>query len=258
MELSKDKSLVKLLTTGGLTGLVAIILMMTAFKIKKNNLTFTCNKYILNTYLYVFLSFLIIAVSLVSAEHNKLKYVPSLGSFLGLFLLSLAFLVFTMMITPSNTISTILKHILWLGFILILTVLFYPMYLSITDNKIMISAIVTTLSLVLILSVVAFARPDLISLTWGPVLFTILVTVIIFELASMLLVPKIRFNPNSSLYKGISYFVILLFIFYILYDTKMMTIRAKLCKNNADYVNESLHLFLDIFNIFVRVLGLSR
>ena len=75
MELSKDKSLVKLLTTGGLTGLVAIILMMTAFKIKKNNLTFTCNKYILNTYLYVFLSFLIIAVSLVSAEHNKLKYV---------------------------------------------------------------------------------------------------------------------------------------------------------------------------------------
>ena len=112
MELSKDKSLVKLLTTGGLTGLVAIILMMTAFKIKKNNLTFTCNKYILNTYLYVFLSFLIIAVSLVSAEHNKLKYVPSLGSFLGLFLLSLAFLVFTMMITPSNTISTILKHIL--------------------------------------------------------------------------------------------------------------------------------------------------
>lgn len=248
----------KVITAGGLTGLIAIILMASAFKLKKDNLTFTCSRYILNTYLYVFLSFLVIAVALLSAEQNKVNYVPSFTSFIGLFLLSLAVLVFTMTVTPKNTSSIIGKHVLWLAFILILSALFYPMFRSFTDNRVIISAIVTTLVLVLILSIFAFARPDLISLTWGPILFTILVTVIIFEFFSMIFLPKLRFNPKSVLYKGIAYFVILLFMFYILYDTKMMTIRAKKCNNNADYINESLHLFLDIFNIFVRILSLNR
>ena len=162
------------------------------------------------------------------------------------------------MIAPNTTGGIVLKHVLWLGFLLVLSMLFYPMYSHFTDNKIIVSAIITTLALVLLLSIVAFKKPELISLTWGPVLFTLLVTVIIFEIATMILVPRLRFNPNSYLYKGVSYFVILLFIFYILYDTKMMTIRAKKCNNNADYINESLHLFLDIFNIFVRILSLQR
>ena len=34
--------------------------------------------------------------------------------------------------------------------------------------------------------------------------------------------------------------------------------RAKACKDNADYISESLHLFLDIFNIFIRILSLNR
>lgn len=255
---SNDKSLIKLLTTIGLTGVVSIILMMTAFENRNKTIGFTCNKYILNTYLYVFLSFAITSLVVTTAEYNKVKFVPSMGVFFGLFLLSLAFLIFTHMVIPQTTGNVILKHILWLGFILILALLFYPMYSSFKDSRIVISAIVTTLLLVLILSIFAFKKPELISLTWGPILFTLLVTVIIFEIATMLLVPKLRFNPKSNLYKGVSYFVILLFIFYILYDTKMMTIRAKKCNNNADYINESLHLFLDIFNIFVRMLSLQR
>ena len=38
----------------------------------------------------------------------------------------------------------------------------------------------------------------------------------------------------------------------------MLQIRAKQCKNDADYINESLHIFLDMFNIFVRLIGLGR
>jgi len=252
------ESHIKLLSTIGLTGVLIILLLMTAFKFKNSNIGFTCNRYILNTYLYVFLSFVIISLALTTAEHNKVHFLPSLPAFLGLFFLSLVFLIFTNMITPNTTGGIVLKHILWLGFILVLGMLFYPMYSQFTDNKIIVSAIITTLALVLLLSIVAFKKPELISLTWGPVLFTLLVTVIIFEIATMILVPRLRFNPNSYLYKGVSYFVILLFIFYILYDTKMMTIRAKKCNNNADYINESLHLFLDIFNIFVRILSLQR
>ena len=35
---SKSTSLIKLLTTGGLTGLIVIILMMSAFHMKKSNI----------------------------------------------------------------------------------------------------------------------------------------------------------------------------------------------------------------------------
>ena len=62
--MDSSNSLIKLLTTGGLTGLIVIILMMSAFHMKKSNIRFTCSRYILNTYLYVFLSFLIIGVQL--------------------------------------------------------------------------------------------------------------------------------------------------------------------------------------------------
>ena len=48
---------------------------------------------------------------------------------------------------------------------------------------------------------------------------------------------------------------IFIFMGFILYDTKRLQINAKACVK-ADYIKESLKLFLDIFNIFVRILGL--
>ena len=44
---------------------------------------------------------------------------------------------------------------------------------------------------------------------------------------------------------------------FILYDTKRLQINAKECVK-ADYIRESLKLFLDILNIFVRLVGLGR
>ena len=209
---SNDKSLIKLLSTIGLTGIIIIVLMMTAFETRNKTIGFTCNRYILNTYLYVFLSFVISALVLVTADYNKVKFLPSMSLFFGLFLLSLVFLIFTHMVIPQTTGNLVLKHVLWLGFILILASLFYPMYSHFTDNRIIISAIITTLSLVLILSIVAFKNPELISLTWGPILFTLLVTVIIFEIATMLLVPKLlvsRILFIDLLGKDLSPFILL-------------------------------------------------
>ena len=54
-----------------------------------------------------------------------------------------------------------------------------------------------------------------------------------------------------------TYFFIVVFMVFILYDTKRLQINAKECVK-ADYIKESLGLFLDIFNIFVRVLSLGR
>ena len=254
----ESNAVTKSILVSGLTGVVCIVLLLTAFEKNKGTFSFTCSKYILNTYLYVFLSILFTLLFVSTFMRNKLDLVPNLTRFFGIFFLSLAVLFFTIQTNPNNTGAVIIKHILWLAFILCLALLFYPVYTLHSNTNIMITSALTTLFLVLILSFVAFKRPDLISLSWGPVLFTILLTVIIFEVVTMLLFPKIRLNRNGTLNKVMAYIVIILFMFYILYDTKMMTIRAKKCNNNADYINESLNLFLDIFNIFARMLSLSR
>ena len=56
---------------------------------------------------------------------------------------------------------------------------------------------------------------------------------------------------SKKMLKYTAYISILLFTLMLLYDTKKMQINAKNCVDGkADYINESLNLFLDIRNLF--------
>ena len=231
----------------GLLIFVAIVftLMNTAIKDRK----FVCNKYILNTYLYVILSFIIIGLHILILEAKKVVFAPKLGLFLLMFLLLLVLIGFIYYI-PSE--SLILKHFVWFIFMIILATLFYPLYLMTSGQNIIPSAILTTLILFILLSLIAYINPNIISFKAGPILLALLFIVIIFEL-SMLFFAR---GNVSWLWRASSYFVILLFSAYIIYDTKRLQHNAKQCVR-ADYITESLHLFLDIYNIFIRVLTLG-
>jgi FtsH-binding integral membrane protein len=246
-----NKQLINILSVLGVAVIIMFTLMKTAFK---KNYQFTFSKYILNTYLYVVLSFIIIALALLTAEHNNVDFRLGIFEFIGGFLITIGLLIFLLQVDPKKIV---LKHILWLLFILMIGAMFYPLYKNIYNNKTIIMAMITTITLVIVLSAFAYIRPDLISLSLGPVLLLLLITAIIMEILSLIFLRKYRMDPTSKLYKGITYFIIILFMVYILYDTKMLQIRAKECVS-ADYINESLNLFLDILNIFVRILALTR
>jgi FtsH-binding integral membrane protein len=246
-----NKQLINILSVLGVAVILMFTLMKTAFK---KNYQFTCSKYILNTYLYIVLSFIIIALALLTAEHNNVEFRLGISGFIGVFLITIGLLMFLLSVDPKKIV---LKHILWLLFILMIGAMFYPLYKNIYNNKTIIMAMITTITLVIVLSAFAYIRPDLISLSLGPVLLLLLITAIIMEILSLIFLRKYRMDPTSKLYKGITYFIIILFMVYILYDTKMLQIRAKQCVS-ADYINESLNLFLDILNIFVRILALTR
>jgi FtsH-binding integral membrane protein len=236
--------------------IAVLVLILLLFSIAFNSFKkgqFTCNKYIMNTYLYVILTFNIIALLCLVLEHNNISFLFSLWQFLGLFLIVMGILAFLIYLDPKYIVS---KHLLWLLFIFGLGMIFYPMYNSFKDKNIVLSAALTTILLTLILSAIAFIKPEWISLSMGPILFFLLLAIIIMEI-TLLIVYRKDYSKVQNLFRATSYFVIFLFIGFILYDTKMLQIRAKECVK-ADYLNESLKLFLDIFNIFVRVLGLSR
>jgi FtsH-binding integral membrane protein len=65
------------------------------------------------------------------------------------------------------------------------------------------------------------------------------------------------FIQSETLYFSNILFSLFIFIFYVVYDTKLMIDRAYQKElNNYEVVMDALHLFLDFANIFIRILSL--
>ena len=121
----------------------------------------------------------------------------------------------------------------------------YPSYKLSQRNNSFISVILTLIAIMAIFSAIVYVNPDIISLKWGPTLIAILIGVIIFSVINML------FDKNYRNPKWLSYLIIILFIFFVMYDTKKIKIDAKKCKESTvDYINASLGIVLDIMNLF--------
>jgi FtsH-binding integral membrane protein len=216
------------------------------------NSKFICNRYILNTYLYIILTLNIIAIQVLIMKYYKVNFNPNLLIVIAIIILTIGCIIALHGISPKQMI---LKHGVWLLFVLLMGLMFYPMYLIYSKQQgLIMSTILTTLILFFGLSLVAFFKPELISLSWGPVLFVLLCSGIVMELVIRLFSSKDYITTKS--FKIMSYFFIGLFMVYILYDTKRLQINAKNCVV-ADYISESLKLFLDIWNIFIRLLSLK-
>ena len=233
----------------------SLVFLALCFSIANNSFKdgkFTCNKYLLNTYLYIVLTFNIIILLTLGLEYANYELRLTLLGLFGLFLVSIACIFFMHSIDSE---SVVLKHSVWLVFVLIMGLIFYNMYIT-SDKGVVASAMFTTLCITVFLSVLAYLKPEWISLSLGPLLFLGLIAVIILEI-TLLFVFRNKLGQKSHIFRAISYFVIFLFMGYILYDTKRLQMNAKACVK-ADYIRESLKLFLDIFNIFVRLVGLNR
>ena len=150
-----NKQLINILSVLGVAVILMFTLMKTAFK---KNYQFTCSKYILNTYLYIVLSFIIIALALLTAEHNNVEFRIGLLEFIGGFLITIGLLIFLLRINPKKIV---LKHILWLLFILMIGAMFYPLYKNIYNNKTIIANVsgTTVISFCLALSIYSYC-PD--------------------------------------------------------------------------------------------------
>ena len=234
----------------GLIGILALIIVKiynTAFKGGK----FTCNRYILNTYLYILLALVIISLQNITMERQDVPVESIFGVFRGwaglilLLVISIGLLMFLMSINPQRVI---LKHIVWLVFVLFLGVLAYPTYLQTIQENTVIVTLLTTICILVGFSVLAFIKPEWISLSWGPVLAFILLGAIIGELCYYFFSKDKKVTGRS---KAMSYFFIGLFVLFILYDTKKIQVNAKNCKTSSvDYINESLGIILDALNLF--------
>tara|TARA_B100000767_G_scaffold57479_3_gene53201 strand:- start:36 stop:809 length:774 start_codon:yes stop_codon:yes gene_type:complete len=222
----------------------------TAFKGGK----FTCNRYILNTYLYILLSLIIISLENILLENNNVSLEEIFGRFKGtigiiiLLGISIGLLTLVMTINPKNVI---IKHLVWFVYILFLGLLAYPSYLQTIEENTVIVTLFSTISILLMFTSIAFLKPEWISLSFVPILVFLLLGGMIAEICFRF------FNKNKNVSmkrKGFAYFFIAVFTLFILYDTKKIQINAKNCKENkVDYINESMGIVLDALNLFQNI-----
>ncbi len=240
----------ELIKVYGLIGILAILIVNvynTAFKGGR----FTCNKYILNTYLYILLALVIISLENIMLDNQNISVEKIFGPFRGwvgvilLFVVSIGLLLTLMSVNPKNVL---LKHILWLAFVLFLGLLAYPSYISTLENNTFVATLFSTIGILILFTVIAFVRPNWIQLSWGGVLSFLLLAGILTELCFYFFGKKEHRQGRS---KGMAYFFIALFTIFILYDTKKIQVAAKMCKeSNVDYINQSLGIVLDGLNLF--------
>ena len=119
----------------------------------------------------------------LALEHNKIVLPLSLPLLVVLMFVNIGIIFMLHTIDPHKVL---LKHLVWLIFVLIMSLIIYPLYVS-SSKKEVISALFTTLFLTFTLSAVAYIKPEWISLSLGPILFFALLGVIVMELLLLFL-----------------------------------------------------------------------
>lgn len=214
-----------------------------------NPLRFHCNNYILSTYLYFILSWgiALATVTSMNAKNYAIKEIFTGPFTIMIFIVSILLLI-GLTIIPPNMFFT--KHILFILQLIIMGVTLYPLY---SLNKDRFNHIgLTTLLILTVLSLIVYYNPKLIGDNILTYLFIGLLTVLIARVVEIYYVYTSN-RISSSKSKMINYFIIILFSFYIMYDTKSIIKNAIECKVSPfgpDYIKEAIKLFLDSVNLF--------
>ena len=225
---------------------LSILILVTVFFVYtrsfKNDVP-SCDGYVINVYLYVLLSLLILAFSVIFIAKRRYP-ITSTKSLLAFVVgLGLLFLLFT---TPPRNV--LLNHALWILFIISMSVGMYIIWKYTKLKGTLTSTLISTLLLIAGLTILAHYRPDLISLGWGSSLMIALSAGILAMIIPMLF----NIQGMALYYKILSAIFVVIFSFLILYDTKILREKAKTCTITGvpDYPKDSLALFLDAVNLF--------
>ena len=239
-----------------LSSILSIVL--TIFMITKNSLSFSpirfhCPNYILNTYLYTFLSIAILLTTILSIKKINIsleQLFTGPGRFILLFL-SIIMIVAVMTVSPQYFFT---KHLIWVTYLVLMGIILYPIYDTYKDS--FTHSAITTLGIMLFLSIIAFMKPELISLSWSNILLMLTISLLVTNISERILAYNSLIDSRKY-NKLMSYGAIMLFSFWVLYDTKKVIVNADNCVN-PDYINQSLNFVLDSLNIFTNLITIKE
>jgi hypothetical protein len=215
----------------------------------------TCNRYVLNTYLYLILAILIIVFMIVLNSNAQLleETIPFMyGSLLGFIVqIFVIFALFFYFATLNPTKNKIQIHIVWVLIMVFLGILLYPVVLINNYSNNMGSVLIITLSITLLTGILGNKYGDyLVRFDWDKYLY---IALILSILLTVILLFTGQLNNNFDLYLTIV--LLTIFVLLLISYNKKLVENSKKCleHNNPNYLQESLGLFTKIMNVFVQV-----
>ena len=152
--------------------------------------------------------------------------------------------------------GTLLNHTTWIIFLASISITLYPLFKSRELHTIVQKSLLTTIIIFLIMSGIVYLYPEFFSTTYKKVMTALLIALFAIILTELVLIFTQTYDKKT--YNTISFIVIALFSLYISYDTSRIFDYAKKCIDSPNYPKVSTRLFLDVMNIFVRLVGVSR
>ena len=244
----------------------SITATITSIKDKKP----TCDRYVLNTYLYLTISLSLLITLIMVLNILMPNYIKKYSSLILILLIAhtlLSFLFIYLIHTIPST-DLIKKRIIWGLFIFNFSLLLLPfiqMMINSGNEDLIISSMFITFGIVAALTLLTYISPDLIiknSSSWTPYILIALIGLILAHLIPMIFC---AFGNCSIMFLNKWYYYlaiigIILFIFVILYKTKRVVENAEKCKTplDADYIKESTGLFISIINLFLNIVSGRR
>lgn len=238
-----------------IASLISILITFTS-SFDFNKLEPTCDRYVLNVYLYLVTLFVLFNLFIAIILNNKktlLKYVNISNilytSILFLFIYIGTF--FGVLFIPKEYV--ILKHLVGLLYVVLSSLIFAIIYDMFGINAVIEAIIIVTIMFI-ILTFFAWKFQDLISSRISLSFLIIFIILVLVEFFMSLLF------PSSIFTKLIIIIIIGVVCYLILVKTKKMIENQKTCEKDGgpDYIRESIGFFLSIKNILLRVLSLRR
>lgn len=214
----------------------------------------TVNNYVTNTYLYILLAILLCALVIIIMD--KYHIFNNINAMTGLAIFIIVMVVMSAMLMLNKSF-TVLRHVLWVIFIVGIAVLLFPIYDVAKQTSILWKCLITVIVLVLGLTYLASRLPRNYFQSWGSYLSIGLLALIIFEILDLIFSDSSTVYAHQKIYGIIG---VVLFSGFILYNTNQVYEHAEdvvfYCEgiNNqlkcTDYPGESLNIFLDVINLF--------
>jgi len=216
--------------------------------------------YIINTYMHIFGSILMIVVMSSFFDETKLVETSMTANRLIAIIL-LTFLSITAIVL-TDTKNYFVKYAALFIFLLTISVPTYHIYKAAKESKILYMVLISLGIIVLSLSFIAYTQPLDIFNEWYPYLFIGLTSLVVIQLLDIIFTDTVE--TRDKIYGWLS---IILFSGWIMYDTNKIRQIAKIvvskCQNKSqigcvDYVSDSMSMFLDILNVFSSLVRILR
>ena len=192
----------------------------------------SCNRYTLNTYMYIVLGILTLFSSLKSLDNRKIKVDFSI---LSIILVISSFIA----VIQTNPDKVLLNHAFWFTFLTSLAYTIFPIIQNSKHKSLIMNSLLLILFSTFSMTTLIQINPEFIDMSMKNIILIIIIIGILSELLN-----KYLFKQTDSL-KMITFLYTVIFSITLLLDSKRIKQNSKSCKSTPDYPKSSLKaLFL--------------